>query len=329
MKKSLLLFALPLVALAACNKNNLDEVTNQNKTASFTAVVNLEDGTKTTLDGFTMSWTGDETFYVNSLPTTYPTPGDGKTSYAISDLSATPFTNNLSGATAAFTSNSFAPGSFEDGVQYVVGSKRMSVSVVRANSDPGTTAVQQYYIQQKIDHNQTYNPSNSLGLANNVIPLYGYIRKTGGAGLEPSAVRMYTFGTIIKLTLTNNLGANKTIDHITVTSSVVGNAKGIAGTYFRYVNASLVQTNQLLSYYQEQNTITLNCGDVVLPNTESKVFSFVLAGDMPKSFVGTLTFNVYEDGNDTPISTFSITPSSVLASGKIYRKAYTMEVPMP
>ena len=342
MKKFVFLLSLPFVVLCACNKT--DDLNTEVSDVEFSAIAVNSDVTKTTLTEtgsgtvmdpytWTMTWTGDESFKVKSFPTTYPHPDDGNT-YTTDVGSAYTFTNSLVGVSSKFApspAGSFDPGVFAAGDQYIVSNSAPEVFVYRSNTE--TSDILQICLRWFFPHNQVFNESNTLGLSDGIIPVYGFINKGRGTGFEPEAVKMYTTAAVVKLVLTNNSGADKTIDRITMSMSGTDTMTGLAGGQWITITPGSFPAiaSKLIHVGMEQKTLTLDCGDYELAKNETRVFSFVVCGDLARSKQKNLTWTVYEDGVVDPIwsktSEYDAevpAKSKQLQSGKVYTVTGTL-----
>lgn len=330
MNAKYLIFAIPVMVLCACNKENSKDL-EQCGTVSFTAIANTGE-TKTTVetDGstYTMTWTGNESAKVRELLK----ESVGWEGTSLWKDVATPtytFTNSRVGTYSTFTSESFTPGEFAADHLYLIRTPNPTYTRVeyhRANASSST--VDKYALYDRIPNNQVYNESNSMGLADNIIPLYGLVEKDRGGEYEPSFVRMHTSAAIVKLVVTNS-GSAKTIDHITMESAKTDKGCGLAGSVYCLLTPS--NPNSSLAVYTLTtgtdtyfSLITLDCGDVSIANGETKIFSFVVAPIGRTGYQGNFTWKIYEDGNDTPISVEENTSGTQLQAGKVYKKAITL-----
>lgn len=346
MKKLFLAIILPSLALCACNKGTLSNDLNETGEVSFTAVLGSE-STKTTMTmsettpgsgyyTYNMAWEGgsDEAIRVSTIPLTYPTPEDGikrnnhyPTAYKFRNTSA-------AGESAVFSCGSLT--TFASHVPYLVTypySGDINMYINRATSDISDVTITLYEFATWIPREQTYNSSNAMGLADGVIPMFGRIEKDGGSGFEPGAVTLHTTAAIVKFVLINDSTSDKAIDHIIMRCAKSGYMCGISGSTYSYLKS---QTENFTysyqgqyggtSYYSKNVKINLDCGDVIIPAGQEKVFSFVVAGDQPRStHIGDLTWEVYTDeGGSTAIATATNTASNTLECGKVYTKTCTI-----
>ena len=308
--KYLLLIALPLVALCACNKENVD--TNETRPVSIFAS-HENDDTKTALDGINMTWAGGEDLRLGLLDNTLAT-GASAQQFTFSNVSGP-------GTSASFECESFKAEGFLDGEQYIVVSKQNDQNVSRQSGH--------WLSSLYINSNQTYNGTNAIGLSDNVIPVYGEI-KVGDPSYSKDAINMKTPCTVLKLVLTNSTGSAQTISKITLTTSLTGERNGMAGKlcmrwYSPFTPGTFRPDAGANRFFASGGlkTITLNCGNITLGNGVTKVFSFVVAGDYN---LETLTWRVYD--NSEPAvqigSDITSTPGKKLLVNTIYTKTASL-----
>ena len=329
MNAKYLIFAIPVMVFCACNKENSRDL-EQCGTVSFTAIANTGE-TKTTVetDGstYTMSWTGNESAIVREL-LKESAGWDGDALWVNATTTSYTFTNKIVGTYSTFTCKSFTPGEFAADHLYLIRTPNPTYTRVECHRpNKSSSTVDTYAIYDAIPNNQVYNAGNTMGLAENIIPLYGLVEKSRGGEYEPSAVKMHTSAAIVKLVVTNS-GSAKKIDHITMECDNTSKGNGLAGSAFCEVtpsnpNSSISVNSLETSAGRYYNLITLDCGDVTIAKDETKTFSFVVAS-IPRSLQGNYTWKIYEDGNDTPISIEYNTASTRLQAGKVYKKAITL-----
>lgn len=321
--KSILLFALPLLTLCACNKE-VQEV-NDNQSVSIIASYDNADTkailTEPSAGVYSMSWSGNEIMLVypvySSFPDVYGSMLPAPAKYIFTNQSG-------AGVSSRFTSDSFKEGGFQSGERYIVVVPKGGVSGTSAytyrKGDQPATDIQKYGCSVIIPANQTYCASNPLCLDEDIIPLVGFI-EVGNASFEPTNVMLKTPATVVKLVLTNKTGSTQNIGSITLEASNVKDSFNLANQVWFTINnfTTFAPIFDGQTYYRTGKSITLDCGGVAMANNETKTFSFVINGNRDW---GTLTWKVF-DTAATPVqigSNITTTPAKKLSSGLVYTK---------
>ena len=325
MKTKYLLFALPLVALCACNKESVE--TNENiKVATITVTSNPETKTVLTESGtsvYQMTWESTDDLKVSYIPAELDTPNPGPTGTFVAD--SYKFLNtSAAGTTAIFSSSDFPSTGFETGKIYVaVYPWNDTYNRFNVHVPVGETTVTNASSNIVIAADQTYNPANNLGLTNGVIPMVGVIKE---GTFSHENVHFQSVCAVLKLEVNNKTGSAKTIGKITVETDTENERDGLAGWYVCDVyfdNPNIIfffffyKANILAAAGHPSKIVTLDCGNTTIANGETKVFSVAIAGG-GKS-IGTITWKVY-DNNENVIGATSITRDNYLERGIVYRK---------
>ena len=343
MKTKYLLFALPLVALCACNKEGIE--TNENQNSVLTCTV---DNTKVSLnaDGsnYTFKWTGrtitDEFLKVTELLETgiHPTGAPHTASAERGDFTFNTwvFQNVKESEVSSTASFECMPDQrpapdFTDGKTRFIAypNHNSGNTILRIQVDGEGNALKyqarmRLYNEQDVS-NHAENVGNML-ISAAYFPMYTLV----GPGYDtPDAVHFTPLTAIVRLRVTNNTDTPILCSKVLLSSSVHTETQSLAGMALLewapgaqpQIPATDWVAKRTESLPAEVILINRSNATKTIPAHGTKDFNIAIFGGHN---YGTLTWKMLDDDENQIGSDITSNPGKVLESGKVYTKSATI-----